>query len=309
MSLIIKNMVILETQNLCKTYKGGFKALSNVNIKVQENSFLALLGKNGAGKTTFVGILSSLIQKTSGKVFIFNKDLDNEKDYIKRNISIVPQEFNLPIFETPMQILLNYAGYFGITRKIAFERAIFYLRQMDLYRKRNTQVMSLSGGMKRRLMLARSLMNDPKILFLDEPTAGVDVEIRYKIWDFLSDLHNKGKAIILTTHYLEEVERLCDTVAFIDQGKIKKYDSINNIKSTQYTVTITGDLNNIPQQSIERLRKGIKVVGRNTIKIPVKGHNVLLNNIVQSIMDLGIKIENISTSQNKLESMFYNNGN
>lgn len=301
-------MIILETKNLCKTYKGGFKALTDVTIKVQDNSFLALLGKNGAGKTTFVSILNSITQKTSGKVFILNKDLDKDQNFIKKNIGIVPQEFNIPIFETPIQILTNYAGYFGIDKKLALERANFYLREMDLYRKRDAKAMDLSGGMKRRLMIARALMNEPKILFLDEPTAGVDIEIRYKIWDFLSDLHAKGKTIILTTHYLEEVERLCDTVAFIDQGKIKKYDSINNIKSSQYTVNITGNFKNISKESIERLKKGAKVIGKNMIKIPVKSDTLPLNNIIQSIIDLGVKIDNISTTQNRLESMFYNNG-
>ena len=301
-------MTILETKNLCKTYKGGFKALSDVNLKIQENSFIALLGKNGAGKTTFISILSSLTKKTSGKVYIFNKDLDKNQEFIKKNIGIVPQELNLPIFETPIQVLVNYAGYFGIDKKTASKRAAFYLQQMDLYRKRNTQVMHLSGGMKRRLMIARALMSDPKILFLDEPTAGVDVEIRYRIWDFLSDLHTKGKTIILTTHYLEEVERLCNTVAFIDQGKIKKHDSLKNIKSTQCTVTIKGNLQNIPKESINKLAENIKITDNNTIKILVKDPNKSLNNIIQGVIALGVKIENILTSQNDLESMFYNNG-
>lgn len=224
---------ILKVEHLCKTYSNNVIALKDFNLSIKENSFLALLGKNGAGKTTFIGIISSLVRKTSGKLSVLNLDIDKEPEKIKSLVGIMPQETNLPIFEKPLQILIDQAGYFGIPYSIAKERAHKYLLMLELWHKRDEQVLTLSGGMKKRLMLARALMNEPQILFLDEPTAGVDIEIRFKIWELIRELHQNGKTIILTTHYLEEAEKLCDSLAIIHNGSISLHDNMKDILARQ----------------------------------------------------------------------------
>jgi ABC-2 type transport system ATP-binding protein len=296
-----KEMYILETQNLNKIYANNFKALDSVNFKVKKNSFLALLGKNGAGKTTLLGIINSLIQKTSGKIFVFGKDMDDCSYYIKKNIGIVPQEFNLPVFETPEQVLINQAGYFGIDKKTAKERAKKYLHILDLSSKAHTQVMNLSGGMKRRLMLARALMNEPELLFLDEPSAGVDIEIRAKIWEFLKDLHKSGKTIILTTHYLEEVEELCDHVAFIKNGRLTMNESIAKIKlDNQYLKLET----NISSLNIKAINLTDVKIDNDIIIVPIL-ESQSYNKILSEIINHNIEIKHVSSIKNKIENIFY----
>ncbi len=300
-------MAILEVQKLTKIYKNKFKALSEVNLKIEDNSFLALLGKNGAGKTTFIGIITSLIKKTSGKVFVGGKDLDEDAHAIKRVLGIVPQELNLAVFEKPMQILINQAGYFGIKASVAKERAIKYLKLLDLWAKRNSQVLTLSGGMKRRLMIARALMHDPKIIFLDEPTAGVDVEIRYKIWSVLEDLHRAGKTIVLTTHYLEEAERLCNTIAIIDNGMIKFHGAMSNVllQKSYYTVlALPKENQKYSKGSIENISKNYVIHKDKTITFDIDSSVKSIGESLEQMINAGFVVLNIKEKQSAIESLF-----
>ena len=210
----------LEILDLYKTYKNGVQALSGINLNVKQGDFFALLGPNGAGKSTAIGIISSLVNKTSGSVKIFGHDIDTELETAKSFIGLVPQEFNFNQFEPTVEIVVNQAGFYGINRKIAYQRAEKYLKQLSLWDKRHTIARELSGGMKRRLMIARALVHEPKILILDEPTAGVDIEIRRSMWKFLKEINQQGTTIILTTHYLEEAESLCKNIAIINNGVV-----------------------------------------------------------------------------------------
>ena len=211
--------IALELQQLKKTYPGGVQALRGIDLQVEAGDFYALLGPNGAGKSTTIGIISSLVNKTSGRVSVFGYDLEKDVVNAKRQLGLVPQEFNFNPFETVQQIVVNQAGYYGVERKEAYIRSEKYLKQLDLWGKRNERARMLSGGMKRRLMIARALMHEPKLLILDEPTAGVDIELRRSMWGFLKDLNDKGTTIILTTHYLEEADSLSDNVCIIKDGK------------------------------------------------------------------------------------------
>lgn len=213
-------MKALDIQNLKKTYPNDVVALKEVSFSVKAGDFFALLGPNGAGKSTIIGILTSLVRKTSGQVKIFEYDVDKDFSTAKSFIGVVPQEFNMSIFDTVMNTVLYQAGYYGLPRKIAFERSSYYLHKLALWEKRHAAIVSLSGGMKRRLMIARALVHQPRMLILDEPTAGVDIEIRRFLWQFLSELNSQGITIILTTHYLEEAENLCRNIAIIDKGEI-----------------------------------------------------------------------------------------
>ncbi|TGL19488.1 ABC transporter ATP-binding protein [Leptospira bourretii] len=219
----------IELEGLEKTYANGVKALRSINLKVESGDFFALLGPNGAGKSTTIGILSSLINKTGGKVKIFGTDIDLQPDLAKTFLGIVPQEFNFGIFEAVEQILINQAGFYGIPYKEAKEKVEYYLEKLSLIDKRKSAAGQLSGGMKRRLMIARALVHDPQLLILDEPTAGVDIEIRRSMWEFLKELNQAGKTIILTTHYLEEAESLCKNIAIIDKGEIVENTSMKKL--------------------------------------------------------------------------------
>ncbi|TGM33299.1 ABC transporter ATP-binding protein [Leptospira levettii] len=223
------NPFAIELNGLEKTYKNGVKALRSIDLKVETGDFFALLGPNGAGKSTTIGILSSLVNKTNGKVKIFGVDIDENPNLAKTFIGIVPQEFNFGIFEALEQILINQAGFYGMPLKEAKDKVKYYLDKLSLYDKRKSAAGTLSGGMKRRLMIARALIHDPKLLILDEPTAGVDIEIRRSMWDFLKELNKEGKTIILTTHYLEEAESLCKNIAIIDKGEIVENTSMKKL--------------------------------------------------------------------------------
>ncbi|MCW7472176.1 ABC transporter [Leptospira levettii] len=223
------NPFAIELNGLEKTYKNGVKALRSIDLKVETGDFFALLGPNGAGKSTTIGILSSLVNKTNGKVKIFGVDIDENPNLAKTFIGIVPQEFNFGIFEAVEQILINQAGFYGMPLKEAKDKVKYYLDKLSLYDKRKSAAGTLSGGMKRRLMIARALIHDPKLLILDEPTAGVDIEIRRSMWDFLKELNKEGKTIILTTHYLEEAESLCKNIAIIDKGEIVENTSMKKL--------------------------------------------------------------------------------
>src|SRR5271170_4263283 len=222
-------MKALVLRQLTKVYKNGIKALKGIDLEVEEGDFFALLGPNGAGKTTVIGIVTSLVNKTSGTVEVFGHDLDRELEIAKSCIGVVPQEINFNMFESLYTIVVNQAGFYGIARRLAKQRAEKYLKQLQLWDRRNSIARSLSGGMKRRLMIARALMHQPKLLILDEPTAGVDIEIRRSMWDFLRNINDAGTTIILTTHYLEEAENLCRNVAIIEGGRIIERDSMANV--------------------------------------------------------------------------------
>src|SRR5580693_7791853 len=222
-------MNALVLRQLTKVYKNGIKALKGIDLAVAEGDFFALLGPNGAGKTTAIGIVTSLVNKSSGTVEVFGYDLDRQLELAKSCIGVVPQEVNFNMFETVFTIVVNQAGFYGIPRRLAKERAEKYLRQLQLWDRRNSIARALSGGMKRRLMIARALMHEPKLLILDEPTAGVDIEIRRSMWDFLRNINDEGTTIILTTHYLEEAENLCRNIAIIEGGRIIERDSMANV--------------------------------------------------------------------------------
>ncbi len=232
----------LSIHNLTKVYKNGVTALHGIDLEVGQGDFFALLGPNGAGKSTTIGIISSLVNKTSGTVKIFGHDLDKELAAAKSCIGLVPQEFNFNQFEPLMDIMMNQAGYYGIPRRLAVERSELYLMQLGLWEKRLQVARDLSGGMKRRLMIARALVHEPRLLILDEPTAGVDIEIRQSMWAFLRELNAQGTTIILTTHYLEEAEQLCRNIAIIDNGRIVENTSMKSLLSRMDSHTLLLDL-------------------------------------------------------------------
>lgn len=235
-------MLALQLNQVSKTYSNGVQALKAINFAVQEGEFVALLGPNGAGKSTTISIINSLTRKTSGDVFIYGHNLDVEPSLAKSQIGVVPQEFNFSIFEKVKHVVMHQAGYYGIDRKEAAIRAEKYLKMLELWHKRDDSVRQLSGGMKRRLMIARALMHEPQVLILDEPTAGVDVEIRRTMWQLLRELNANGKTIILTTHYLEEAENLCDRIAIIHRGQIIQDTSKKNLLSLLNVETFILDL-------------------------------------------------------------------
>src|ERR1700740_2235691 len=222
-------MPALSVRGLTKTYRNGIQALKGVDLDVEQGDFFALLGPNGAGKTTLIGIVTSLVNKTGGQASVFGHDIDRELEAAKACIGIVPQELNFNMFETPFTIVVNQAGFYGIPRSVAKQRAERYLKQLQLWDKRNNIARGLSGGMKRRLMIARALMHEPRLLILDEPTAGVDIEIRRSMWDFLREINSRGTTIILTTHYLEEAETLCRNIAIIDGGGVVERDRMSSL--------------------------------------------------------------------------------
>ena len=232
----------LEIHNLRKTYRNGPEALCGIDLAVDEGDFFALLGPNGAGKSTAIGIISSLVNKSDGQVRVFGHDLDREPSAVKSCIGLVPQEFNFNQFEPVVEIVVNQAGYYGIPRREAYQRAEASLRQLDLWGKRDAQARELSGGMKRRLMIARALVHGPRLLILDEPTAGVDIEIRRSMWDFLREINASGTTIILTTHYLEEAESLCRNIAIINHGRIAERAGMNELLRRLHTETFVLDV-------------------------------------------------------------------
>jgi ABC-2 type transport system ATP-binding protein len=232
----------LSIQNLTKVYNNGVTALKGIDLTVEQGDFFALLGPNGAGKSTTIGIISSLVNKSSGTVKVFGHDIDTGLAAAKSCIGLVPQEFNFNQFEPVIEVLVNQAGYYGLTRAVAFERAELYLKKLGLWDKHRTQARDLSGGMKRRLMIARALVHEPRLLILDEPTAGVDIEIRHSMWNFLREINAAGTTIILTTHYLEEAEQLCRNIAIIDNGRIVENTSMRQLLSRMDTHTLVLDM-------------------------------------------------------------------
>ena len=293
----------LSISKLEKTYQNGFQALKSIDLTVPEGDFFALLGPNGAGKSTTIGIITSLVNKTSGKVSVFGFDLETQLSQAKRCLGLVPQEFNFSQFESPEQIVINQGGYYGIPRKQATVRAEEVLKQLGLWDKRSQPSRNLSGGMKRRLMIARALMHKPRLLILDEPTAGVDIELRRSMWEFLTELNEQGTTIVLTTHYLEEAESLCRNIAIIDDGQIientSKKDLLSKLDMETFVLDIETWDGELPELTDMALRKR----DDHTLEVDVsRTHNV--NNLFLKLNDAGIKVLSMRNKANRLEELF-----
>ncbi|MGL1956484.1 MAG: ABC transporter ATP-binding protein [Colwellia sp.] len=292
----------LEINALEKTYKGGFQALKGINLTVKKGDFFALLGPNGAGKSTSIGIITSLVNKTAGTVNVFGYNIDTDLEKAKSFIGLVPQEFNFGQFEPLINILVNQAGYYGVDRKTALIRAEKYLKQLELWDKRDVAARTLSGGMKRRLMIARALMHEPQMLILDEPTAGVDIELRRSMWDFLRELNSQGITIILTTHYLEEAEMLCRNIAIIDGGEIVEDTSMKALLAQLDSETFVLDL--LPsKQQISLTGFEYKVVDDHTLEVDLN-KNQLLNQVFEQLSALGVQVLSMRNKSNRLEALF-----
>ena len=295
-------MKALDIQGLTKTYKGGVQALKGVDLTVQEGDFFALLGPNGAGKSTTIGIISSLVNQTNGSVSVFGYDLTTQKEQAKACIGLVPQEFNFNQFETVLQIVLNQAGYYGVPRSVAKERAKKYLAQLDLWEKRDARARELSGGMKRRLMIARALMHEPKLLILDEPTAGVDIEIRRSMWGFLEEINRQGITIILTTHYLEEAEMLCRNIAIINKGTIVENTSMKSLLSKLSIETFVLDIKTTAQApSLTGFE--YRLIDDHTLEVDVEKTEGL-NPVFTQLSEQGVQVMSMRNKTNRLEELF-----
>ena len=297
------NKLALCITNLHKEYKSGLKALKGVDIKVKEGDFFALLGPNGAGKSTILGIICSLVKKTSGKVSVFGESIDHDFSIVKKNIGVVPQEFNFNQFEKVFDIISTQGGYFGIPRKLSEERAEKYLKLLGLWDKRDQTPRMLSGGMKRRLMIARALVHEPKLLILDEPTAGVDIELRRSMWKFLKEINEKGTTIILTTHYLEEAEHLCRNVAIIDRGEIIQNTSTSDLlRQLNAEFFIFDTYENLSELPSMNGYKG-RIINDNSFEVEVE-KNKSLNALFANLTAQGIEISSMRNKTNRLEELF-----
>ena len=296
-------MNALEIKYLKKTYANGNVALQGIDLEIRSGDFFALLGPNGAGKSTTIGIISSLVRKTAGTIRIFSHDLDTDTYAAKSCIGIVPQELNFSQFETCLEIVLNQAGYYGIPRHIALGRAERYLGQMDLWGRRNDASRTLSGGLKRRLMIARALMNEPGLLILDEPTAGVDVELRRSMWDFLKEINKTGITILLTTHYLEEAENLCKSIAIIDKGRIIENTKMKTLLSRLHTETFIFDLEYELQQLPAIPGFELSLLDATTIQAELR-KGQCLNDLFQRFSQHDIRVRSMRNKANRLEELF-----
>lgn len=293
----------LEIDNLTKIYKNGAEALKGISLKVETGDFFALLGANGAGKSTTIGVITSLVNKSSGRVAVFGLDMDEHPSEVKSFLGLVPQELNFNQFEAVFDVVVNQAGFYGIPRSLACERARRYLTKLGLWDKRRAAVRELSGGMKRRLMIARALVHHPRLLILDEPTAGVDIEIRRMMWDFLTDLNAGGTTIILTTHYLEEAERLCRNIAIIDNGGIIEHASmrrlLEQLDSEYFMLYLREPLSEAPVLKSVKAR----LVDPKTLEIAVERENDI-NAVFIELDRLGIKLVSMRNKTNRLEELF-----
>ncbi len=298
-------MKVLSIKNLNKTYPNGVVAVKGLDLEVEQGDFFALLGPNGAGKTTTIGIISSLINKTSGRVSILGYDLDTHSEIAKTHIGLVAQEFNFGMFEKVLDIVVNQAGYYGILKSTALERAEFYLKKLGLWEKINHISRSLSGGLKRRLMIARALVHEPNILILDEPTAGVDIELRRSMWTFLKEINEKGTTIILTTHYLEEAESLCKRIAIIDKGEIKENTTVKELLSRLKTESIIVDLK-APLSSPPQIEDcDTECIDDTTLEITFP-KKYSLNDIFSALDKHNIQVLSMRNKANRLEQLFFN---
>jgi len=296
-------MFALEVEGLKKVYGSNVTALKGVDLRVAEGDFFALLGPNGAGKTTLIGIVASLINKTAGRVQVFGNDLDTQKEDVKRQIGLVPQEFNFSIFEKVINTLLQQAGYYGIPRDVAHQRAEKYLKHLELWDKRDAQVRELSGGMKRRLLIARALVHEPRLLILDEPTAGVDIEVRRIMWKFFRDINEQGTTIILTTHYLEEAESLCRNIAIINNGEIISNTSINELlgelKMETFVLLLAEPVATLPKLENIIIRR----IDEKTLEIDIQRAQSI-NEVFAKLTQAGIYVASLRNKVSRLEEMF-----
>ena len=293
----------LEVQDLCKTYGTGVQALKGVSLSVKQGDFFALLGPNGAGKSTLIGIVTSLVNATSGDARVFGTSIHDDRSAAMQMIGVVPQEINFNQFEKPFDICVNQAGFYGIPRREAIERAEKYLRELRLWDKAHSISRMLSGGMKRRLMIARAMMNEPRLLILDEPTAGVDIEIRRSMWQFVKGINAAGTTVILTTHYLEEAEQLCRNIAIIDHGRIVENTSMKNLLSKLDVETFVLDTRNadgeLPQVDGVVLRR----IDDTTVEAEMsRGHD--LNALFSALTERGIQVRSMRNKANRLEELF-----
>ncbi len=293
----------LVISGLTKSYGDGFEALKGIDLKVQQGDFFALLGPNGAGKSTTLGIVCSLVNKTAGKVEVFGHDIDRELARAKMNLGVVPQEFNFNQFEKVFDIVTTQAGYYGIPLKKARESAEKYLRKLGLWDKRDSPARMLSGGMKRRLMIARALVHEPRLLILDEPTAGVDIELRRSMWTFLEEMNRHGTTIILTTHYLEEAEALCRNIAIIDHGKILRNTSKRDLLQQLHVETFVLDTEKPLDTAPELDGYHTRLDGEGALEVEVEKGNGL-NEVFAQLDNQGIRVVSMRTKANRLEELF-----
>jgi ABC-2 type transport system ATP-binding protein len=296
-------MKALSLRKLSKTYKTGVQALKGIDLDVDQGDFFALLGPNGAGKTTAIGIVSSLVTKTSGKAYVFGYDIDSELETAKTCLGVVPQEVNFNQFEKVSTILVNQAGFYGIPRHAAKDRVERWLVKLQLWDKRDAVSRTLSGGMKRRLMIARALVHEPRLLILDEPTAGVDIEVRRSMWEFLREINEEGTTIILTTHYLEEAESLCRNIAIIDEGRIIEHDRMSTVLRKLHSEIFVLNLRN-PVATVPDLPGySIRMADDGSLEIEVnKEQN--LNDIFAALSERGIEVVSMRNKANRLEELF-----
>jgi ABC-2 type transport system ATP-binding protein len=300
---ILSIMNALSVRGLTKTYKNGVQALKGVDLDVEQGDFFALLGPNGAGKTTLIGIVTSLVNKSGGTASVFGHDIDRELEAAKACIGIVPQELNFNQFETPYTIVVNQAGFYGISRPVARERAEKYLKQLQLWDRRDKMSRGLSGGMKRRLMIARALVHEPRLLILDEPTAGVDIEIRRSMWDFLREINARGTTIILTTHYLEEAETLCRNIAISNGGQIVERDRMSSLLRKLNTETFVLNLRDTLIAAPKLDGYDVRLIDSHTIEVETaKEQN--LNDVFARLSSLGIDVLSMRNKVNRLEEIF-----
>ena len=296
-------MKALSLRQLCKTYSNGVQALKGIDLDVEEGDFFALLGPNGAGKSTAIGIVSSLVNKSSGTVTVFGHSIDTELEAAKSCLGVVPQEINFNQFEKLSTILLNQAGFYGIPRPVARERMEYWLNQLQLWEKRETISRSLSGGMKRRLMIARALIHEPQLLILDEPTAGVDIEVRRSMWEFLRRINEQGTTIILTTHYLEEAENLCRHIAIIDEGRIIENDRMSTVLRKLQTETFVLNLRGPLRGTLSLPGYRVTAPDETTLEVEVnKEQN--LNEIFVALSAAGGEVVSMRNKSNRLEELF-----
>lgn len=293
----------LHVNDLRKTYGNGVEALKGISLTVQPGDFFALLGPNGAGKSTLIGILSSLVNSTSGDAEIFGVSIHRNRSEAMRLIGLVPQEINFNQFEKPFDICVNQAGFYGVGRAEAAARAEKYLKELRLWDKAQEQARTLSGGMKRRLMIARAMMNEPKLLILDEPTAGVDIEIRRSMWQFVSGINAAGTTVILTTHYLEEAEQLCRNIAIIDQGRIVKNTTMKSLLGTLDVETFVLDVANVPGDLPTLPGVVLRLTDDHTIEAEMsRSHD--LNSLFAALSSHGVTVTSMRNKANRLEELF-----
>lgn len=296
-------MQALSISNLRKTYNNGFQALKGINLSVEQGDFFALLGPNGAGKSTAIGIITSLVNATSGDVNVFGYDLKTQREQVKSCIGLVPQEINFNQFDTVKSIILNQAGYYGTPKKLALERMEYSLKAMDLWDKRDTVSRRLSGGMKRRVMIARAMVHAPKLLILDEPTAGVDIEIRRSMWAMMQEVNQQGTTIILTTHYLEEAESLCRNIAIIDQGQIVEHSDMASLLARLHIDHFILDLAHPLAETPKIDGCKINLINEKSLDISIP-KEIGLNYLFQKLTELNINVISLKNKSNRLEQLF-----